>query len=244
MKKISTFVFLILALNLFGQSVTNIDYNYDAATEHIKITYDLNDDGGELYWDIGINISIEGKQIDAKALSGDFGKYIKVGESKLILWDVFEDMTSLDGDLSINVLATPSGGGTAISETVNPANEIPKPGGIPAWASLGSVFVVGAGLLTTGAINYSSAKSDWELESNLTTSNPIYDELNTQSKKGQYMLIGGSAIVLGGVYMFFKRKKSTNNLSLINSKKEVMWTIKTSDMLGQGLGVSLVYHFN
>ena len=144
MKAKYSFLLMLFYYGLSAQVIKNVDYDYNEASEQIEITYDLMKQDAENYFDILLEISLEGTSLERKAVRGDIGTYIKAGIGKTITWDVFKDVASLEGDLAIDVLATPSGGGiTDEKSTESQTQPQVKSGGIPAWAGLGSLFAVG-----------------------------------------------------------------------------------------------------
>ena len=223
--------------------VENFDWNYFPESENIEITYDLNQQDNENYFNISLTVQYEGEKITPQYLSGDHGSYISYGSDKKIIWDVYKDISYTGGPLTIDIVATPSGGRLAQSKANPPEPKIKEKAVVPPWAGLTGIFSVGTGLIIKGALDYTTAESDWDsITENKTSSHPQYDDLNKQYKRGQYFIIGGSTIIVGGIVILLKRhisnkKSGTQDVSDISTELFHNISIVPPSNGHQGIGI-------
>ena len=95
MRKVIFIVYFMLSVNLFSQSIENVDFRAEGKT--IVVTYDFFHPKA----DTAINVDLvfkeqQGGVITPKTISGEI-KNVKPGESKRIVWDVLSDGISLSG---------------------------------------------------------------------------------------------------------------------------------------------------
>ena len=106
MKKIFLFVFLIQSYFAFAQKIANVHSEQDG--NNINIYYDLLSKKNNQNFNISVYCSTDGGKTYGNALigvSGDIGKNIVPGKNKKIVWNVFQDMNNLNGDIVFNVKA-------------------------------------------------------------------------------------------------------------------------------------------
>ena len=101
MRKVIFIVYFMLSVNLFSQSIENVDFRAEGKT--IVVTYDFFHSKA----DTAINVELifkdqQGGVINPKAISGDI-KNVKPGESKRIVWDVLRDGINLSGKYKAEV---------------------------------------------------------------------------------------------------------------------------------------------
>lgn len=116
-------VFLLMASPLVAAEIRNLKTGQQE--NRAFAVYDLYGKPGERTADVKIVLEIGGERYDGDklALSGDFGKGVKVGTRKTVYWDVLKDMPSgFEGDLFWNVeVITP--GGQAVSGLSAPVGD-------------------------------------------------------------------------------------------------------------------------
>ena len=221
-----TLALLVLMSSIFistdGQVVSNVNWELEG-NDRIVITYDLAKLGDVIYFDVFLKVMIANELIPAKALSGDVGNYIKVGTNKKIVWNLFEDISALNGELSVEVLAVnpvpvdpkPSAE-VSVAGTPAPVGALPKQK-IPFWAGMGGIGVTGAALLTTGIKSasdgqelYKTYKENTVESSSIytdigSTRDEVYSEANKKYKNGTLLQVAGAAIFLTAGVMIVSR---------------------------------------
>ena len=218
MKRIFMFSFFVLFLmqSSLGQNlVSNVNWQLDDTEERILITYDLEKDGSYRYLDVSVKVYIDNNELIPKALTGDVGTYIKAGNQKTIIWDVFKDVVELSGELTIEVIALSPKISTTESTTEAKNTPQVKINKVPVYAGLGGVVTIGAGLIVAGIGQESDSKELYDIyEQNLDPLDVIYNELtrqehydnaNSKHKTGQWMTYGGIAVIVTGGIILIKR---------------------------------------
>jgi len=109
MKHIVFTLSLLLALpaNLLAAEVTNLKVGQSG--DKGFATYDLAGKVGEREAEVVVTLTINGEKYSADklTLSGDFGKKVKTGVGRRIVWDILSDIpTGFDGEVVWNVDAT------------------------------------------------------------------------------------------------------------------------------------------
>lgn len=203
----------IVSTPLRAQVVSNVNWELEG-DERIVITYDLGKKDNYIYFDVSVRVKIDNQTVTPKALSGDVGNYIKVGTGKKITWNMFEDISELNGELSVEVLAVnpvPHETVSAVAPrdtTTQPINmSLPQGKKIPYWVGLGGIAATGVAMLMSGAKTRSEG---WDLydiyEKNLyedadiydelgSTRDEVYDEANKKNKSGTVMMVAGGAVL-------------------------------------------------
>ncbi|MBT1687584.1 hypothetical protein [Dawidia soli] len=217
-----------LAWPASGQSVSNVKWELEN-DERIVITYDLAKQGNAIYFDVALKVIIDNKAIVPKSVSGDVGNYVRMGTGKKIVWNIFDDIAELNGELSVEVSATspvPTNTATTTSTTKKPEETVKAPDllkdlpsgatgkGIPFWVGLGGIGATGAGLITSGMKSSSDAKDLYNVykantvetaavyEEMGSTRNDVYDEANKKHKTGTFLKVAGGAVLLtAGIIM-------------------------------------------
>ena len=225
---------LLLVTTISAQSVENVDYNYNSQTEKINITFDLIEMPQEKYFNISLEVQIDAQTVKTDAISGDIGKYVKAGAEKKIDWDVFKDVKSLEGNLTIKVVAIPSGGRLSTLE-VEPRMPVQQ---VPAWAGMGSVTTIGLGILGLGASNFFGSSSDQDPKRPRVDN---YDDLNKKYKTGQYLMAAGGAVFVGAGYMLIKRLRDRKRATLGSTQNGRRFRVSPSLDPQKGAGLSLSY---
>ena len=225
MKTLSLLIFLLHSLALWcdAQVVSNVKWNLEGE-DKIYITYDLAKQDSYIYFDVSVKVTIDNNTITPKALSGDVGNFVKVGTGKKITWNIFEDLTELNGELSVEVVAynpVPSDPKTVAKHTPTPpsANTPPLPTekNVPFWVGLGSAAGAGVGLLLGGLKSTDEGKDLYsvykdnrfegaDIYSELgTTRDDLFAEANKKYKNGTLLTIAGSAVLVGAAVIMVKR---------------------------------------
>ena len=83
-----------------GQVVSNVNWELEG-NEQIVITYDLAKQDNYIYFDVSVKVKIDKETITPSSLSGDVGGFVKVGTGKKIIWNIFQDIQELNGELSV-----------------------------------------------------------------------------------------------------------------------------------------------
>ena len=202
-----------------GQVVSNVNWELEG-NEQIVITYDLAKQDNYIYFDVSVKVKIDKETITPSSLSGDVGGFVKVGTGKKIIWNIFQDIQELNGELSVEVLAfnpvptvTETKPGKKPDAPVMPKAPAPTTN-IPFWVGMGGIGVTGIGLLTSGSKNASEGQDLYEIyKTNTVETAPIYTELgstreevyseaNKKHKTGTFTKAGGGLVLLAaGVIM-------------------------------------------
>jgi hypothetical protein len=214
--------------------------------ERIVITYDLGKKDNYIYFDVSVRITIEDQTITPKALSGDVGNFIKVGTGKKIIWNMFEDISELNGELSVEVLAVnpvPTGPTADVQKsdtTTSPDMQLPAGNKIPFWVGLGGVGATGVGLLMSGIKNSSESQDLYNIyKENTIEDSPVYDEMgstrdevydeaNKKHKTATVMTIAGGAVLLTAGIIMVNR--------MIQAKKLRQQNLSFSPLINIGPG--------
>lgn len=239
-----TLVILILSAIVFpaaGQVVSNVNWELEN-NERIVITYDLAKEGTYIYFDVSVKVLVDNKPVEARALSGDVGKFIRVGTGKKIIWNMFEDINELNGELTIEVLAfnpvpgTTTPAATADGKDAVPDIALPASKGAPFWVGMGGVGATGLGLLMNGMKSTSEGNDLYAIYKENTvegasvfselgsTRNEVYDEANKKHKTGTILTIaGGTVLATAGIIMINRliqmkkiRQRSVSAVPYIN----------------------------
>jgi hypothetical protein len=205
-----------------SQAVSNVNWELEG-NERIVITYDLAKVANTIYFDVSVKVKIENILVSAKAFSGDVGSYVKVGSGKKIVWNMFEDISALNGELSVEVIAIDPVPITSKPVTEEAIGESPSLRGtfprqkIPFWAGMGGIGVTGAALLTTGIKSAGEGQDLYKVyKDNRVESSEIYTELgstrdelfneaNKKYKNGTLLQAAGAAIFLTAGVMIVTR---------------------------------------
>jgi hypothetical protein len=222
MKTLATLLFLAgVICPSIAQVVSNVKWELEG-NERIIITYDLAKLNNIIYFDVSVKAKIDDKVIEAKALSGDVGTYIKVGANKQIVWNMFEDISAINGQLSVEVLAfnpVPQISTPSVSGNTRDSLQIEKVPGpkIPFWAGMGGICVTGVGLLTAGIKGAGESQDlykvykDNRIESSAiyteigSTRDEVYEDANKKHKNAALLQVAGAAVFLGAGVMIVNR---------------------------------------
>lgn len=264
-----TLVTLILFTGILfpsvGQVVTNVNWALEGK-EQIVITYDLAKQDNVIYFDVSVKVKIDKETITPTALSGDVGNYIKVGTNKKIVWNMFQDIQELNGELSVEVLAfnpvptavTDAKPGKKPDVPVMPQPAAPTKN-IPFWIGIGGIGVTGIGLLTSGMKNTSEGLDLYKIYENNTvetaaiytemssTREEIYKEANKKYKTGTITKVGGGIVLLAaGVIMVNRiiQMKKINKQALSVAPFINVDRGNASGKIGAQGGVTLTYRLH
>jgi hypothetical protein len=222
MKTLATIFFLAGAISpSFGQVVSNVNWQLEG-NERIIITYDLAKVDNVIYFDVSVKAKIDDKIIEAKALSGDVGTYVKIGTNKQIVWNLFEDISALNGKLSVEVLAfnpVPAVSPLSVTANTSDSSQIEKLPGprIPFWAGMGGIGVTGVGLLTAGIKGAGESQDlykvykEHRIESSDiyseigSTRDEVYEEANKKHKNATLLQVAGAAVFVAAGVMILNR---------------------------------------
>ena len=210
-----------MILPSIGQVVSNVKWELEG-NERIVVTYDLAKVDNVIYFDVSVKVKIDDKIIVAKAFSGDVGTYVKIGTNKKVVWNMFEDISALNGQLSVEVIAINPVPSVAHVVADSSKMEIPQmeklPGPkVPFWAGMGGIGITGVGLLTAGMKNASEGQDLYKVyKENRIESSPIYSEIgstrdelyneaNKKYKSGALLQIAGAAVFVAAGVMIVNR---------------------------------------
>jgi hypothetical protein len=176
----------------------------------IEITYVLDRVDDSKYYKIIVRGFVDDRPITMTSLGGDVGSSVRVGKIKTILWQWERDVTEISGELKFVV--TQDYSPDAIASTPS-ADEDEKPASLPLIGHPGVYLGVpaGLGLVVTGLLNSSSAKSDWDAETVRTSE--TYDPLNKKYKNGQLLSAAGGLVIVGGVVWYIVDNAQYRKLS-------------------------------
>lgn len=195
-----------------AQVVSNVNWELEG-NERIIITYDLAKVDDYIYFDVSVIVKIENKVVPAKALSGDVGSFVRIGTKKKIVWNMFEDISELNGELSVEVQAfnpvPTTSASTTDDEKKSPSTveKLPSPK-IPFWAGMGGIGVTGVGLLTAGIKSAGDGQDLYKIyKENAVEASAVYTDLgstreevfseaNKKYKNGSLLEIAGAAVLV------------------------------------------------
>ena len=103
---------------LSAQQVNNVKLTVEG--DKIVVTYDIDDYSTRYLYDISITFQSTTK-ITPFALSGDVGKDLTGGKNKKIVWDIYQDIDGLSGNLRADITVKE---GTKLKHMGGPANAI------------------------------------------------------------------------------------------------------------------------
>ena len=235
MKTLSLLIFVLHGLTFWcdAQVVSNVKWHLEGE-DKIYITYDLAKQDSYIYFDVSVKVTIDSETITPKALSGDVGNFVKVGTNKKITWNIFEDLTELNGELTVEVLAynpVPSDQKAVAKDANTPtatAPPLPAEKNVPFWVGMGSAGGVGVGLLLGGLKSADEGKSLYsvykenryegaDIYSELgTTRDDLFAEANKKYKNGTLLTIAGSAVLVGAAVIMIKRIVELKKLNNTN----------------------------
>jgi len=214
MKTFATVIFLSgMMFPTLGQVVSNVNWELEG-NERIVITYDLAKLDNYIYFDVSVIVKIEEKVVSAKAFSGDVGNFIRIGTMKRIVWNMFEDISELNGALSVEVQAfNPVPSTTEVTTDKDQKDSRPPAGKLPSrkipfWAGMGGIGLTGVGLLTGGIKSANDGQDLYKmykentietasLYSDLgTTRDDLYSDANKKYKTGSLLQIAGAAVLV------------------------------------------------
>ncbi len=217
----------------------------------VTINYDLARNSRLPFYDIKVQISLGGKVIASPAgLSGDLGGQVTAGLGKKIIWDTRQDITSLEGELKVDVL-TNSGAGMNDGMPCAPIKTV------PVLAGLGGVAVAGLGLMVSGLGQKGESNELYDVYSANTNPDAAvyttlsrdehYQDANSKHKNGTLLTLGGGAIIAAGGAVLISRLLKINAYnkrcqgSPANAMAEPRLRLETAT--SGGPGVAVVYRF-
>jgi hypothetical protein len=252
-----TFCKLCLLLALFAgplsaqqnNPVSSVTVRVSAEQDMVTILYNLAHNTRIPFYHIEVAISLDGRPLDNPAgLSGDIGQQVTAGLGKKIVWDAFQDVSSLEGELKVEVrsLTTP--------DALRPCTPIKT---LPVYAGLGGAATAGLGLLISGVGVKSSSNDLYDTYSaNLDPNDPVYNELsrdahydeaNSQHKKGSWLMIaGGTALAAGGAIMVSRLLKINRynrrcQQGTVERATAPRWQLEP--VTAAGPGIALIHRF-
>ncbi len=217
----------------------------------VTISYDLARNSRLPFYDIKVQLSLGGKIIANPAgLSGDLGGQVTAGLGKKIIWDTRQDITSLEGELKVDVL-TNSG---ATVDGKMPCAPIKT---VPVLAGLGGVGVAGLGLMVSGLGQKGESNDLYDIYRDKTNPDDAayatlsrdehYQDANSKHKSGTWLTIGGGAIIAAGGAVLISRLLKINayNKRCQEGTGSVMAQprLRLETATSGGPGVAVVYHF-
>lgn len=116
MKKLTIILLLVTVFPALAAAAEVRNLQVAQEGDRAVAMYDLVAAAGEQVAEVTVTINIDGKRrMDQLHLSGDFGKFVKVGHGKRIIWNAMTDLPpGFDGDVSWDVRSVPTNAGTAL----------------------------------------------------------------------------------------------------------------------------------
>ena len=199
------FLFSCCLSGLWAQDspVSNVNVRVSEEQDKVIVTYNLARNSRIPFYHITVNLSLDGQALkDPVGLSGDVGAQVTAGLGKKIVWDALQDVTSLEGELKVDVVSQ------TVAGPENPAGCTPIKT-VPVYAGIGGVAVAGLGLLVSGLSKQGEGMELYEIyEANLDPEANIYnslsrsqhyEEANGKYKSGSWLTIaGGLTLAAGG----------------------------------------------
>jgi hypothetical protein len=206
MKYLLTILGLTLSMSAFSQVFpmeleTSWEFK-DETNEVIVIKYDLEDIEGLRYLKIVAKAFVDDRLIPMRSLRGDIGEAVKAGRKKTIEWNWENDVVEIAGELRFVVTADNP---VSVDEVPEDDAELENPE-IPVVKVLALPLAAGGGLVLTGLLSSSGAKSDWDALSASDRDQAQYDDLNGKYKTGQWLAIGGGVVIAAGIIWYIKEK--------------------------------------
>ena len=215
MKHVNTFLILLFFgfsahAQIFPVEIETTWEFKDESQKVIVITYDLQDFEELRYLKVMAKAFVDERLVPMRSIRGDIGEAVKVGKNKQIEWSWENDVVELAGELSFVVTA--DNPNPVTEETTTDSPEMEKPA-IPIVKVLALPVAAGGGLILTGLLSSSSAKSDWNALGASDRTQDQYDELNGKYKTGNWLAIGGAVVIGAGIIWFIKEKAALNSYS-------------------------------
>ncbi len=214
MKTLLLFLFLFCLPGLGAQDnpVTNVTVRVSEEQDMVTITYNLARNSRIPFYTIAVNLSLDGIPLpNPVGLTGDLGSQVTAGLGKRIVWNALQDVTSLAGELKIDVVSN-----TSVSAD-GPTSCVPIKT-LPVYAGIGGIAVTGLGLLVSGLSQQGEANTLYEVYSD--NRNPTaavytslsrdahYEEANSKHKQGTWLSVGGGlTLAAGGASMVMRLLK-------------------------------------
>jgi len=248
MKQILTMLCLFLSICAFSQVFpieleTTWDFK-DETQKVILISYDLEDLEDLRYLKIVAKAYVDDRLVPMRSLRGDIGEAVKVGKKKQIEWNWENDVVEIAGELRFVVTADNPNpeAEEVLAETSTDVN--PE---VPLGKLLALPLAAGGGLMLTGLLTSTGAKSEWNDISASEKTQEEYDDLNGKHKRGQWIAIGGAVIVTAGLVWYLKEKANFNSyagpVSIEPGIGELTHVTPTNLTNYAQAGVSLNYKF-
>jgi hypothetical protein len=231
--------------------ISNVNIRVSDERDMVTISYDLARNSRLPFYNITVNLSLGGKTIASPAgLSGDLGSQVTAGLGKKIIWDTRQDITSLEGELKIDVLTD---SGTTVDGNM-PCAPIKT---IPVLAGLGGVAITGLGLMVSGLGQKGESTDLYDVYSSKTNPDDAvyttfsrdehYQDANSKHKNGSWLTLGGGAILAAGGAVLVSRLIKINTYNkrctqgLTGNVPEPRLQLETAT--SGGPGVAVVYRF-
>ena len=235
--------FVVLTCFQSMAQISNVKTKISEERDKVTITYDLARNPRITFYNIKINISLDGTTVNATGISGDIGTQVTAGFGKKIIWDVTKDLSEISGELKVEVATE-----TKAVTNCKPINAV------PAYAGLGTVALSGIGLIISGLTIENNSKELYDVyATNLNPSAAVYDELsredhyseaNKKHKLSTGLLSGGGAIIVVGGAAFITRSIKIRNYNRrcaglsAAPPKRLDWQPVLVGNTGIGLGLS------
>jgi len=251
--------FLLLFVNLFNihpdyckaQDVQIETTNLAIVDKKLEISYEFVKSKKKHRFDIWLEITTaSGKEIIARALSGDIGDNLSGGKNKKIIWDYNADGIVLNEKINVKVKAMVS----TFAGAVNTSKVLIQSVALPGWG-LSTIepkkpyWILGAaGYATLGASLYlrSSYKSNYnsyEKETDQATSDDLYDKIQKQKSLSSVFAISTIGIwSVGIIWTALKANKNNSSLSELNKNQKIQF-FSSYDPRFKTTGFTLKYNF-
>jgi hypothetical protein len=238
MKKYLLFTILFFGTTIIAnaQSVSNIEPVQSG--NKISISYSINDANFSQTFDVSLYVSNDGGknfQGPVKSVSGDVG-VVLTGGSKTILWDVFKDDISIEGDLVFDVRIK------VIEEKIKKKLFVAFSGNssAPLGFSIGQIGKTGWYFTARLNLNFSlSPKYECDDEKLTNYSGESYYSFDGKSKIARYSFTGGITFQTGkNVYFYAGGGYGTNDLLWHINEYDYTTDSKTGDDYAKNVNYS------
>ena len=202
----------VAALGAQDNPVSSVTVRVSEEQDMVTITYNLARNSRIPFYTIAVHLSLDGIPLaNPVGLSGDLGSQVTAGLGKRIVWNALQDVTSLAGELKIDVVST-----TAVSADGTGACVPIKT--LPVYAGIGGVAVTGLGLLVSGLSQSGEAKKLYDVYSGnrnptagvyaTLSRDEYYQEANSKHKQATWLSVGGGlTLAAGGASMVMRLLK-------------------------------------
>jgi len=247
-------VFIFSFCGLTQSSAQNVQIettNLAIVDKKLEISYEFVSSKKKHRFDVWIEITtVSGRELNARALSGDIGDNLPGGKDKKIIWDYNADGIVLNEEITVKVKAIVS----TVVGAVNTGKVILQSVALPGWG-LSTIdpdkpyWLLGvAGYASLGTSLYlrSSYKSNYDsylTESDQTTSDDLLSKSESQKALSDVFAISSIGIwSVGIIWTALKANKNNSSLSAINKNQKIQF-FSSYDPKFKTIGFTVKYKF-